>query len=78
MTDFAAHIRDIPDFPKPGILFKDLTPILADAALFREATEAMAGPFAGAGITRVAGIESRRPRLGANRTCSLSSSNSRS
>lgn len=60
-----AALRDVPDFPKPGIVFKDLTPILADAALFREATEAMAAPFRGAGITRVAGIESRGFILGA-------------
>ena len=60
-----AALRDVPDFPKPGILFKDLTPILADAPLFREATEAMAAPFRGAGITRVAGIESRGFILGA-------------
>jgi adenine phosphoribosyltransferase len=60
-----AALRDVPDFPKPGILFKDLTPVLADGALFREATEAMAAPFAGAGITRVAAIESRGFILGA-------------
>lgn len=60
-----AALRDVPDFPKPGIVFKDLTPVLADAALFRDATEAMAAPFAAAGITRVAGIESRGFILGA-------------
>ncbi len=60
-----AALRDVPDFPTPGILFKDLTPILTDAGLFRDATEAMAEPFANAGITRVAGIESRGFILGA-------------
>jgi adenine phosphoribosyltransferase len=52
-------IRDIPDFPRPGILFKDVTPLLADPGLLREAVEAMAEPFAGAGITHVVAIESR-------------------
>ncbi len=52
-------IRDIPDFPKPGIVFKDITPLLADANAFRRATEAMAEPFGGEEITHVVGIESR-------------------
>ena len=52
-------IRDIPDFPKPGIVFKDITPLLADPALFRSATDALAAPFEGDGITHVVGIESR-------------------
>jgi adenine phosphoribosyltransferase len=54
-----AGIRDIPDFPSPGILFRDITPLLGDPALFRDVTEAMAAPFADAGVTHVAGIESR-------------------
>ncbi len=52
-------IREIPNFPKPGINFKDITPLLADATAFRRATEAMAAPFASDGITHVVGIESR-------------------
>jgi adenine phosphoribosyltransferase len=52
-------IRDVPDFPSAGILFRDITPLLADATLFRDATGAMAAPFSGAGVTHVAGIESR-------------------
>lgn len=52
-------IREIPNFPKPGIDFKDITPLLADATAFRRATEAMAEPFARDGITHVVGIESR-------------------
>ena len=52
-------IRDVPDFPKPGILFKDITPALADARLFADITSAMATPWRGEGITHVAGIESR-------------------
>jgi adenine phosphoribosyltransferase len=58
-------IRDIPDFPKPGIVFKDITPLLADALLFSRVTDAMAAPFAGEGITHVVGIESRGFILGA-------------
>jgi adenine phosphoribosyltransferase len=52
-------IRDVPDFPKPGIVFKDITPLLADAHLFREACDLMARPFAGQDVTTVAAIESR-------------------
>lgn len=52
-------IREIPNFPKPGIDFKDITPLIADAAAFRRATEAMAEPFARDGVTHVVGIESR-------------------
>lgn len=58
-------IREIPNFPKPGINFKDITPLLASAAAFRRATEAMAAPFAADGITHVVGIESRGFILGA-------------
>ena len=58
-------IRDVPDFPKPGIMFKDITPLLADARLFAKATEAMARPFRDAGITHVVAIESRGFLLGA-------------
>ena len=63
--DYARNvIRDIPDFPKPGILFKDITPLLADAAAFADATRAMADPFADAGVTHVVAIESRGFILG--------------
>ena len=64
-TRLLATLRDVPDFPKPGILFKDVTPVLADGALFREVTETMASWYRDAGITRVAGIESRGFILGA-------------
>jgi adenine phosphoribosyltransferase len=57
-------IRDVPDFPKPGILFKDITPLLADGVLFREACEHMAAPFRDARVTLVAAIESRGFLLG--------------
>ena len=52
-------IRDIPDYPKPGILFKDITPLLADADAFAVTTRLMAEPFAGSGVTHVVAIESR-------------------
>ena len=61
----AAAIRDVPDFPKQGIVFKDITPVLLDPRLFREATEAMAAPFAGHSISHVVAIESRGFILGA-------------
>jgi adenine phosphoribosyltransferase len=52
-------IRDVPDFPKPGILFRDITPILSEPELLRETVEALASPFRSAGISKVVGIESR-------------------
>ena len=57
-------IRDIPDFPKPGILFRDVTPLLLDGAALRAAVEAVAAPFQGARVERVLGIESRGFLLG--------------
>jgi adenine phosphoribosyltransferase len=59
------HIRDIPDFPKPGIVFRDVTPLLLEPEALRAAAEAMAAPFRGARIDRVLGIESRGFLLGA-------------
>jgi len=64
MIDLKRHIRDIPDFPKPGIVFKDITPLLADAEAFRAAIDAMITPFRGR-IDTVLGIESRGFILGA-------------
>ena len=52
-------VRTVQDFPQPGIAFKDVTPILLDPVLFRQAVEALAEPFRDAGVTRVAGIEAR-------------------
>jgi adenine phosphoribosyltransferase len=54
-----AAIRDVADFPSPGILFKDITPLLGDAKLFAQATRGMAHPFGGEEISHVVGIESR-------------------
>ena len=64
-SDLRRAIRDVPDFPKPGILFKDITGMLADAVLLRRAIDAMAAPFATQRVTHVAGIESRGFILGA-------------
>jgi len=58
-------IRDVPDFPKPGILFRDVTPLLADARALRSAVELLAAPFRGADVSRVVGIESRGFLFGA-------------
>jgi adenine phosphoribosyltransferase len=52
-------IRDIPDFPEPGIVFKDITPVLADARAFSELIDAMTAPYVDANISKVAGIEAR-------------------
>jgi adenine phosphoribosyltransferase len=60
-----ATIRDVPDFPKPGIVFKDITPVLADASLFAATVDALTAPWAGQRVTHVAAIESRGFLLGA-------------
>ena len=59
-----AAIRKIPDYPMPGILFRDITTLLGDAVAFRLAVDAMAEPWREAGITHVAGIEARGFILG--------------
>lgn len=52
-------IRDVPDFPKPGILFKDITPVLADPALLRAAIDGMLEFIGGQNINKVVGIDAR-------------------
>ena len=52
-------VRDIPDFPRPGVVFKDITPLLADHAAFSSCIDAIAGHWDGAGVDRVLGIEAR-------------------
>lgn len=54
-----ARIRDVPDFPKPGITFKDVTPVLEDGALFQALIGAMCEPWRGERIAKVVAIESR-------------------
>lgn len=58
-------IRDVPDFPKPGIIFKDLSPLWNDAAAFRTAVEALAAPFRGQKVDRVASPDARGFIMGA-------------
>lgn len=65
MTDWTRLLRDIPDFPKPGILFKDITPVLADADAFAGAIDALAAPWREARIDAVIGVEARGFILGA-------------
>ena len=55
----ARALRDVPDFPQPGILFKDITPVLADAHLMRDVVAAMSAPYATAGVTHIVAVESR-------------------
>lgn len=62
--DFSAVIRTIPDYPKPGILFRDITTMLGDAEAFRHAVDLMVRPWAGKKIDKVAGIEARGFILG--------------
>jgi adenine phosphoribosyltransferase len=62
--DVLRALRPIPDYPKPGIVFQDITPVLRNGALFRQVTEAMAAPFKNARITHVLGIEARGFILG--------------
>lgn len=57
--DLQTYIRDIPDFPKEGIVFKDITPLLGDAEAFRKAVDTLSGHFADAGVSKVMGAEAR-------------------
>ena len=62
--DLRNTIRTIPDYPKPGILFRDITTLLGDARAFRRAIDELVQPWAGAKIDKVAGIEARGFILG--------------
>lgn len=62
--NLADSIRTIPDYPKPGILFRDITTLLGDARAFRRAVDELVQPFAGRRISKVAGIEARGFILG--------------
>ena len=59
LDELKRAIREVPNFPKPGVGFKDITPVLLDATLFERAVELMAAPYVEAGISRVVSIESR-------------------
>jgi adenine phosphoribosyltransferase len=63
--ELRGYIRDIPDFPRAGIVFRDVTPLLLVPEALRSAAQAMAEPFRARGVDRVLGIESRGFLLGA-------------
>src|SRR6201996_6327085 len=62
--DFKASIRTIPDYPKPGIMFRDITTLLGNPRAFRRAVDEMVQPYAGLKIDKVAGLEARGFILG--------------
>jgi adenine phosphoribosyltransferase len=62
--DLKSAIRTIPDYPKRGIMFRDITTLLADARAFRRAIDELVQPFAGSKVSKVAGIEARGFILG--------------
>jgi len=57
--EFADLIRDVPDFPKPGVVFKDITPVLADAGAFSMLIDQLCAPYETGSVTKVVGIEAR-------------------
>ena len=63
-SELAASIRSIPDYPKPGIIFRDITTMLGNAKSFRRAVDALVHPYAGTKIDKVAGMEARGFILG--------------
>src|ERR1700677_3939873 len=63
-NDLKSAIRTIPDYPKPGILFRDITTLLGDARAFRRAVDELVQPWAGTKVDKVAGIEARGFILG--------------
>lgn len=71
MSSLADSIRDVADFPKPGIIFKDITPLLADPAAFRQAVDQLAEPFRGAGVELVVAAEARGFIFGGAVACEL-------
>ena len=63
-NDLKAAIRTIPDYPKPGVMFRDITTLLGNARAFRRAVDELVQPWAGSKIDKVAGIEARGFILG--------------
>ncbi|WP_447736595.1 adenine phosphoribosyltransferase [Rhodanobacter soli] len=59
MQDLAALIRAVPDFPRPGVMFRDVTPLLVNAGSFARCIDALAEPWQGSGVQAVCGIEAR-------------------
>ena len=64
ISDLKASIRTIPDYPKPGIMFRDITTLLGDARAFRRAVDELVHPYAGGKVDKIAGIEARGFILG--------------
>ncbi len=62
--DLQASVRTIPNYPKPGVMFRDITTLLGDARAFRRAVDQLVHPWAGSKIDKVAGIEARGFILG--------------
>lgn len=71
IANIRAAIRDVPDFPKPGIVFKDITPLLGNGALFRKTIDILADRYRGQRVDTVLGIESRGFIVGAALACQL-------
>ncbi len=69
--DFESLIAEIPDYPEPGVTFKDITPLIADAQGFAAVVDAIAGHFADSGVTKVVGAEARGFLVGAPVACKL-------
>jgi len=59
LSPLRAAVREVPDFPSPGIIFKDITPMLADGALFKRTIDALTETVAGSGVTKIVGIDAR-------------------
>lgn len=69
--DYRSLIRAVPDFPSPGILFRDITPLLADPAALNDIIEQLVARYQGRGIQKIVGIESRGFIFGAPLACRL-------
>jgi adenine phosphoribosyltransferase len=64
LSDLRATVRTIPDYPKPGVMFRDITTLLGDARAFRRTVDALVDPWVGSKVDKVAGIEARGFILG--------------
>jgi adenine phosphoribosyltransferase len=71
VMDLESYIRDIPDFPKPGVMFKDITPLLASPEGFKEAIDRLAEPYLDSGVTQVLGAEARGFIIGGALACRM-------
>lgn len=69
--DFRTLIRDVPDFPKPGILFRDITPLLADPKALQQMTNMLAERYEAKGIDKIAAIDARGFIFGAPLACKM-------